>query len=469
MSEAPQSRPAETFSRQLPAAWVLVGIGAVCLGASVLLTAFRSQSRFIPFETPGISNGSPREAAVRAKTAIVPREIAGGNGWTLELERTEPALERGAWDRLRISVSGDERTIDLTPGAAIDVGGKNYRVSVVRTWRGLLPTQDGRPGASVSMFHGDEPVVENLLVVEGQRVKIERGPTLTLQWHPDAETCRRAAAAPGMDEQSARWGVADDGRVHWFESFVPGTGVTLDDGTVVLLERFLPRGDSAAGADKEPVLIVRWGAGDDAERIRVAGASDEPPILAQYPGQDRLEFCLHAYTAGRAWTVLGSPEDRAGPVELESGERWQPDGAAYGLRLEQVLPSAAPVTEANSPFFEAVLESGEDRLRVRQGEAVRAGDALLRYMRQPDYASTAFRMRVDGGSGRSDAFVLYPHERHSFKLEGATWLLHHGDVRPGEGLVLRRRAEGVRWFRLAGLVLFVAGLVAVMMRRPAAH
>ncbi len=450
-----QGPPAEdSFSRRyFP--WVLVGAGAALLAMSALLTALGTETRFVPLGPAA----APDDAG---------RPPARGD-WSIDLLRMEPALERGAWDHLRVKTAGHDELVELRPDATVSIAGVEYHVAAVRTWRGLLTIADGRPAASVSVYDGDQALVEDVFIADGQRVRIDDGPAIALHWHGNAEESHEAAGGARVRDTAPRWGVADGGRVHWFENFEAGTGVTLDDGTVVILERFIPGEAAQPGEANEALLVVQWGAGEEAEHLRIVGPSDDPPVFVQYPKEDTATFHLHAHDTGRAEVLFASPDIRDGPVKLASGERWQPRGASYAVRIEQVLPGAAPVARDSSPFFEAVLESAAGRVRVRQGEAVRVGDALLRYVRRPHHASTAFRMRLQRDQGGSESFVLYPHEREVLDLGGQRWLASHGDVRPGEGLWLRQRAGGVRWVRLAGMVIFIAGLVAVMMRRPAAR
>lgn len=459
----------------------LLGVGAMLVAVALVLALSGTSRRVVPFQ-PVLNSGAEQSTGALGRVALLGDARHSDSGEfvssaqpmvpRLELCQIEPALNHGPWDGLRISGPGEERLVDLRPGAVVEVEGGSYRIASVRTWQGVLPIERGVPAASVSLFRDGDTIVEDLVIEKGDSAEIAGGPSVELHWHSDAAAARKAAQDGAGDEHGetlgkARWGVADGPRMQWFESFAPGTGVTLNDGTLIQLEAYQPapgKGRDSTGA----VLVVQSVRDGNVKRFRIVGASNEPPIFVQYPEMGGDRFRLDGFASGHVLVEFTGGDERSDPAELEAGETWRAPSSDLAIRLEAAEASGAPIVAGDSPYFEAVLDGSDRRVRVRQGEAVRVGDTLLRYVRRADYASAAFRLCLYRSRGEApETFVLYPGSRCSLRLEGETWTLAHRDVRPGEELILRRRLVDFRWIGAVGVVLVVAGLFGLVARRRA--
>ncbi len=330
-------------------------------------------------------------------------------------------------DRLEVSIDSTKNVHDLTLGSEFPVGEETFRVADVRTWQGLLPVPGGAAMASVSILQQDAAPLENVLLRAGQRLDIKSELSIELRACDGRADALAQIAALDRESARGRWGIADATGVIWFESFTPGAGARLLDGSLVTLESFSPDG---------PVLIVRKRTADGDELLRLDGPSNEPPLLLEFGGGDLNRVTLFVADDGNV--VLSSPRADTGPVDLAVGQSWEVAGAGYRLRLEQALLSAAPVQAADSPFFEAVLESPGSRVRVRQGEAVRVGDALLRYLREPGNRTAVFQLRVFVPGTEVEDVALAPGSAHEFAWAGGVWRISHANVEPGTGITIER-------------------------------
>jgi hypothetical protein len=412
----------------------LLAVGLACT-AWWAVTALRAPSRHAPFTQEVSAAGG----SARAVASFRPAPDASAAGpLRIELVHISPSRSAGRHDRLRITRGEHKTTRELIVGAEIDIAGKSYRVDDIRTWQGLLPVPDGAVMASVSVLSQGDLPFEDILLRAGQRIEIDDRLSLELRACPSAGQSAAASGSAGAGDVPARWGIADGAGVVWFDSFAPGSGATLQDGSVVLLESFDANG---------PTLIVRKRTAGGEESLRVDGPSSTPPLLLEV-GQSTAETVVLCATEDGRVSIAGAGAG-ADPVELTESQAWTPPG-----RRE------------DSPFFEAVLESPAQRVRVRQGEAVRVGDDLLRYVREPGNASATIHLRVSGGGGDPSDALLEPGARFGFVWSGGRWSVAHADVSPGDGITIRRAGAARGWLAV-GVIAIAAALLPGLVRSAA--
>jgi hypothetical protein len=434
------------IQRAFTAFLVTAGIGLIGAG---LYTARGSRVMTAEFATPTqqVPTNSNQDSPVA-------RFVQKENDAPLTVELIDVTPDRNAADpdRLSVSVGGEEHDHDLIVGDDIPISEVAYRVEDVRTWRGLLGVADGTPMAIISLFDAGNLVVQDLTLSIGRRVDV--GSRLSLELRPCSN---RDDALDRLTEEkkraTGRWGIVDADSVIWFETFAPGTGATLSDGSLVMLESF--RADP-------PRLVVRKRSASGDERLELDRPSTEPPLLLELPGQTAERIALFVCEDGRI--VLGTDP----PLDLVTGETSPlPDGT-HSLRLEQALRSAALATSQDTPFFEAVLESRDRRIRVRQGEAVRVGDALVRYLRRPDNTTAVFHLRINSSEGGVQLVNLRPGEQYSFSWAERMWLLRHADISPGDRVSIRRTdTSRVLWILGIGAIVCSLILIGSARRRLA--
>ena len=132
---------------------------------------------------------------------------------------------------LEITEGGTKHTHELTPGMTLELTGQSVALREISPWAGLIRNPSGRPMAAISMRREETPWTEAIFLESGAWRHIEPDIALRLRWFHKETDARQALSdtPPGIDE--AQWGISGDGRMHWFRSFAPGTGLTLDDGT----------------------------------------------------------------------------------------------------------------------------------------------------------------------------------------------------------------------------------------------
>ena len=134
-----------------------------------------------------------------------------------------------------------------------------------------------------------------------------------------------------------------------------------------------------------PAILVRTGVpgGATSESWVYAEIDEEGSRVrlhapAAFPTQARL----FAWRAGEALLVVTGSGPEIQSVHLTSGNGWTEVGPGFALRLVQLLPSAMPGGRAQSTLAQLSLETAQGPLTLRQGEALRIGDVMLRLVRR---------------------------------------------------------------------------------------
>lgn len=273
---------------------------------------------------------------------------------------------------LGISLYGEDRTVPVAETTEVTIGGEVFRVQAIRPWSGLMRTATGEPMAQVSVRVGNESA-RDVYLLDGVWREVGDDLSLILHWHETEDAAREAAARPHDPVAGARWGVRDGASVHWFDTFTPGVGGETSDGMTVELV-------SLGRRDDQPAIEVAIRGDADEQRKVITPGDESGRVLFEVPGMRRYVVNLHAW---RDAAVLLAATSRAGVStdvnRVSTGDVWQPDALPIAVRVGEVLHSAVPVEEVDSPLQEIVLKGPAGRLRVREGEAVRVGDALVRF------------------------------------------------------------------------------------------
>ena len=257
----------------------------------------------------------------------------------------------------------------------------------------------------------------------------------------------------------ARWGGRDEGRTHWFHSFKPGAGVELADGRVITL-----RGLDSAETAIEVDILDR----NELSSRRIQANADDPLIVFEHPSSMRDMLLLYAWDDAEVHAAYFSQAGDSSREVIASGREWKPGAGEFAIRLEQVSRAAVAVEAGQDTIFEAVLDFSSSRVRVRQGEAVRMGDALLRYTRVPKEKTGSYPMTLVDARGRESQFLLEPGKPYTFSTAFGTFSLRHEDLDLDTGVTLRPKGYMIP-LRLEIGIAFVALAMAglVFMRRAA--
>jgi hypothetical protein len=195
---------------------------------------------------------------------------------------------------------------------------------------------------------------------------------------------------PGLD--AARWGVRDVRRIHWFQSFEPGTACTVSDGAEYVLLRRPEDGSQA------PALRVGVRKGEEKRVLEVsantAGADD--PVLFEYPGALPVRVLVRPWREGSAWVAAWRGADRLPPARMKEGDVLDLGGGA-ALRFDGAAPAAVPVGTPGSPVQAALLRTGNGTLlRLREGLLLRDEGVSWRYRRLPQPPRMRYTLARDG-------------------------------------------------------------------------
>ena len=311
--------------------------------------------------------------------------------------------------------------------------------------------------AAVRLGDGDRAPM--FFLDSGPWVMPRSGVALQFQWH-DSEEAARAARATSLAEIAfARWGARDGRAVQWFETLVPGTGITLHDGSNVFLAE-VHRAEGWIG------LRVQQGGRARMVRVEANQPDTGQPYLFEAPAAAGRAVVLHAWREDQVLCRLLA-KDRP-PVEkrLKPGETWllPPDGTP--LNICQVM--AAAVAVPGDKIRAAYVEVGGRAMALREGASERVGDYRVAYNQKALPPDAVYTITVPGAHGavtRAITLASGAHERIG------SWVFSLAKENPlapeGVALTAERRPGGAS--QMVGLVLFVLGsfgLVYIRFAKP---
>ncbi|MBI4559522.1 MAG: hypothetical protein HY706_18190 [Candidatus Hydrogenedentes bacterium] len=285
-----------------------------------------------------------------------------------------------AGDRLRISGLGKTEVIAVAPGTRLSLGGEPVEVRGIRAWSGLLRDPRGSPMAEVSLRIGDGVWQEHVFLKSGEWMRLMPNFAAYFAWVESRGEAESRIVKDGTGLESARWGVVEGEAVNWFDSFAPGTGLELADGSTITLLAFNDAHPTSAGPT--PAIRVSISRDGDAEESWVTAndPKSHPKVWFEYFARLPVLCRLFAWEDGRVLAAAQSDRYRGDAVELVSGSKPTVRAAGYELRLDQVAQGALPVFPDESTAKEIILSLPERELHVREGEAVTWDDYRIEFI-----------------------------------------------------------------------------------------
>lgn len=337
--------------------------------------------------------------------------------FSVKLEKIEVVSAPSPEHFLKLSGPCPEQTIGIKDGSEILVAGVPFTVKSIAKWSGLLRDPQGIAMAAVTLSENAKPA--RMFLASGVWQNSPAGAAVQFVWHADGAEAARAAANAGLPGiESARWGVIDRGAVNWFNSFTPGAGAFLSSGEEITLVAF---------DESRPAVAVEIKRDGDTDIfwIEANDSIEGVPVLFEYPAQAPRVYTIHAWQDGSA---IVTAYERGGEV---ARKEMRPRETLSGLRLDDVLASAVPVTEDESTLWAAVVQSqsGEETV-LRQGEAKRLEGCLVEYVRRIPPRIVNYTLTVPGKQN----VVLKPGQ----SLRIGPWRLSQAqhDADPGKVAVL---------------------------------
>jgi hypothetical protein len=357
-------------------------------------------------------------------------------------------------DRLLVEEGAERSSFLLGSGELIVVGDMEFLVETVRPWVGILPDAGGRALISISIAVEDGEWVENMILagngvilVGGYRFRLELLNGRTVDAFMESREDR---------ESQGRWGVREGDWIHWFDSLLPGSGVELDDGTNYTLLEFREAYETPEGV--VPAIAVRVEAEGVSGRRIVTTDTEDDSIRFEYGSGNEVWFVV---SRDRVINVIVLESGERGEYRtVEIGETWRLEEASMSVRIEQYSSAGVAIDLDQTPFREAVLVSEGKRVRVRQGEAVRVGDALLRYQRKTALGAGEYEVALN--DSMDEGIRLRERGEVILEIDGVRYRMRHADVEMDRGVTLYPISE-LRFGRLVGFIAL--GIAALVMRR----
>jgi hypothetical protein len=355
-----------------------------------------SSSQDLPFDEPGVAGRNLPDGSYDAMR--LPFEI--------RLKQVHSLREAQARNKLKVSGDGPDRDVDLPEHAGLEIHGEKYQLKMTRKWSGLVRLASGQALANIALRRPGEGWTENIFLAEKEWRNVEPAVGLMYSRSETEDDARKALSAGLPGVENARWGIVDEEAVDWSQSFTPGSGADLKNGGSATLTRFDESGEI-------PFIEVQFVEGGKRSVVKASAneRDSRARIRFEYPARLESVIMLNSFQDDSACVAAYYKGKACGVKTLASGETWIPDGFPFEIRLDQALRNAAPVKADDSSFFEAILQGPSRELRLREGEAVRCGDAILEFSRKAEAPSLRYEfVASDEKSGFSKTFSLGPGE-----------------------------------------------------------
>lgn len=372
----------------------------------------------------------------------------------LRLDRYELLEQADDIHELHIQAPGDAVTRQVVPGDSLSIGDSVLRIEKVVPWEGLLRHERGRPMAHLVWAAGPNQSGSALFLERDTWYYPDGQTALQFQWHDTRAEAQRAASA-GREalETEAQWGVREGGAIQWLQSFTPGSGLTLRDGTQVLLVRREADGSAIT-------LQVTKGEKTTRQIVSRDAVGGPGPYYYQDPAGARRVLRLHGWDEGQ---VIRQYLEGTSPAHYQTwveGEQWHvPQGDS--VYLAQVMSNGVPVTHSAGGLWALVAQHGEDTLQIREGVVITSGALRLEYRRLPQPPDVRLHLTAWNAAGKEQAdFALNPGESKRLGSWTFTWAGEH--VGEGEEVVLTARRRSVAWTAAMGIGLIVSGFLGLV-------
>ncbi|MFP6582294.1 MAG: hypothetical protein VCD00_07030 [Candidatus Hydrogenedentota bacterium] len=301
-------------------------------------------------------------------TASYSAEHSGQN-IALTIEIDSDPIAPGPDDKISVEEDGEQREYAAQPGETVEADGSQYTIDIVRPWTGILRDPAGEALVEISLAKDDEPWVENLVLNARSEVSLD---ALEVRFRSSLdesvpETMAESSSAP-------RWGIQEGQNTIWFDNLLAGAGAETSDGVGYTLVQYRAQDTPSPGT--EAAIRVSIEENGSTEHVVVSPSRPHDVIRFEVPKRESIYLTITARgqdgAAGRLGSAISS-------LSLPKGYAVELPGKVYRIRVDEILPSGASVSAEQSTFYEVVLSNGDRRIQVRQGEAVRIGDAVFRY------------------------------------------------------------------------------------------
>ena len=373
----------------------------------------------------------------------------------LRLDDVEIIAEHPARHTLSMEGPSGTRQLPIDTGTRVELGDDTLEVTGIGTWEGLVRTGTGRPMAAVAlgaMVSFESPMI----FLEADRWRL-LGPDMALQfqWHASEAALQEAVHSTLDTLGGARWGLRDGKAIQWFESFTPGTGARLRDGTRVALAE-------DHRAEGWVSLRVIDGSGERLERVEANQAGDALPYLLEDPlAADRV-LQLHAWREDQVHARLWRRGESEPVQTLAPGDVWALAPGELTLDLRQVMADAVAVP--GGKVFAAYAQAGGRRYALREGLAENIGEYRVQYVREQPPPDARYAVAALDPAGD---VVETVHLAAGDRARIGAWVVSLAGENPfapaGIAMDVARRPGG--FAQLLGLVLFAAGSFGLVLVR----
>lgn len=409
-------------------------------------TGFLGQHRAIPadlldFDNPHAATWLPKEDKFDAVT--LPFRVH-----LVEVDLVAPRPEK----YLLMSEPTSEET-SIKAGSSASIAGMSLNVESLTPWSGLIY----RPGAQpMAMLEFTNSHTFNLMLGEGTWI-VSGDAAGLFNWYPTREEAATAAATFDITKQG-RWGVREGERVHWFDSFSPGTGLVLENGDEVTLAS--PPHQSEDG--KVQISVEeKTTAGTRIIKATPTGASSRVEFV--YPAASEIAVVLFAWREGAALTQFYTHGSLLKETELRRNASLDLEPIATTLRLVDLFPSAVPVGASSNQALELRIHGPHGPLALREGLVVPYGPHRLRFRRLAQAPEAAYHFKASLRDKTERAFSLG--DQSSARVGDWTFRLHENqppDAKSALVVAQRGAFKSPRKILAAGSVVAGAyGLVLV--------
>lgn len=360
-------------------------------------------------------------------------------------------------DVLVVSGNSERAEHALTDGQPIMIGEAPVEVRL-RPWRGLLRQVNGMPMAAVSLREpGSGPWLDRLLLSTEAWLRIESRAGVRLRWHENQEDAAAAQTRAPTTLKEGRWGVVEKPAIHWFNTFTPGTGETLRDGTEVTLLEV---------TESPRAIVVEFRRGDNrsVQNLEANTADPEGRLRFEWPGAWPSLLFVDAWREGEALFSAYQDGKPCGAFALRLGKSEKVEGFPFEVRLDQVMTSAIPVGSGEGDVREVVLRDSAQEVCLREGESGACNEFRVQYRRVPVPPRVRFTLSaIDKENGVLDTFALAPEEHH--RVGEWVFAQEPGFAGAAEAALLRAERTLATPARIIGIAMIVLGSIGWVFTR----
>ena len=373
-------------------------------------------------------------------------------------------------DVLEVLFQGRHHFTDVTAGATVEVPEGKIVIGPVEPWAGLIRDGRGGPMASIALrTHQDPTWRPPVFLRTDEDLHPLPGVLVRLRCFPDEAAAKAAVPGEQAVAVTTRWGVREQGRIHWFEGLAPGTGVTTGDGTEYTLMGVV---GADPGAATHIVVEKKLGQAVSEEQVEANRSRDESVILFERH-DNSVVILLYAWRDGAAlaapW-IDGRRQTERILKEDETLDLVDPAGARLSLRLDQLMMKAIPVPEVQDGVKALVLDTPSGVVRLREGmsRSLKETRVIYRRQAQPPLVRYTFEA-VSGKTSAAETFILEP--GRAARIAGWRFTHDQENIAAASAAVLRVNRVPFTAWEIMGLLCFffgAAGLLIVRfgVRRP---